>query len=121
MKQTTFIVLLIFFFGLTQNLCAQSDKQLSQDEITKRRLEYKMSHAKRTMDAPEELGVQGNKYDHREKEILAKLNTDVIPADFPVYQPAYSKAQYTAKMEEWYAANPSLLRKEKETNTNQQK
>ena len=119
MKQTTFIVLLIAFFGLTEKLFAQNDKQANQDEITKRRLEYKMSHTQRTMQFPTEVGVNDNKYNHREKEILEKLNTDVIPAGFPEYKTELTSGQYTDMMNKWYAANPALLKKE--TSTNQQK
>jgi len=118
MKQTMFLVLLAAFFGLTTDLSAQSANP-QDDEATKRRLEYKMSHAKRTIEQPTEVVVQDNKYNHQEKEILKKLNTDAIPAEFPVYKPEYTNEQYTAIMNAWYTSNPALLKKE--TNTNQQK
>lgn len=119
MNKRTFIVLCFAFMAGATNLHAQTDKQSAADEATKRRLEYKMSHAKRVVELPTEVGVQDDRYNHREKEIMERLNTDAIPADFPVYKTEYTNEQYTLIMNKWYGANPALV-KEK-TNTNNQK
>lgn len=117
MKQTIFLVLLAAFFGLTTDLSAQS-ANTQDDEATKRRLEYKMSHAKRSMEQTTEISVNDNRYNHREKEIFEKLKSETIPPGFPLYKPEYTNEQYTKLMEEWYKANPTLL---KPNTSNQQK
>jgi hypothetical protein len=123
MKQATFIVLLFLFFGLTTNLNAQTDKQQSAEEKEKQELREKFQKGMqaRKMEQrakSQSIAVQTNKYNHREAEILAKLNTGEIPADFPIYKNEYSNEQYTILMNKWYTANPALINKE---STNEQK
>jgi len=121
MKQTKFIVLLIAFFGLTSNIEAQSAKP-QDDEKEKQELSRKVKqgmHLRETRQVQgSALTVQTNKYNHREAEIMDKLNTEGIPADFPVYKSEYSNEQYTILMNKWYVANPSLLKKD---SSNEQK
>ena len=118
MKQTTILAVLIYFFGLTQNLCAQSSKP-EVDEATRKRIEYQALHMKRSSEQAVEVYVADKQYNHREKEILEKLNTEAIPADFPAYKPEYTDQEYTTVMNVWYKEHPALLKKG--TNTNQQK
>ena len=115
------IVIALFFstLGLTANLCAQSSvKQIPQNDVTGKRLEEGMNRAnsKRTMSQttpvePQEIGVKKSQYNFKEKEILAKLNTESIPTDFPVYKSEYTEEEYTSLMNKWYTANPSLVKK----------
>ncbi len=126
MKQTILLVLLFLFFGVTdlrsqnEKVSAQDAKtQAEKDEITRKRIEYKMYHLKRTSEQPVEVNVADNKYNHREKEIFEKLNTESIPDDFPIYKTEYTNDQYTTLMNAWYKEHPALLKKG--TNTNQQK
>lgn len=128
MKQTTLIVLLISLFGLTNNLGAQTSKQAQPDAQKQKLLqEFKQNQAlrKQNLRVEEEnrmkqksVAVQTDKYNHHEAEIFAKLNTETIPDDFPVYKTEYTDQQYVILMNKWYAANPSLLKKE---TTNEQK
>ncbi|HXB40986.1 MAG TPA: hypothetical protein VNZ49_10625 [Bacteroidia bacterium] len=117
MKQATFIVLLFLFFGLTTNLNAQTDKQQSAEEKEKQELREKFQKGMqaRKMEQrakSQSIAVQTNKYNNREAEILAKLNTGEIPTDFPIYKNEYSNEQYTILMNKWYTANPALINKE---------
>jgi hypothetical protein len=128
MKQATLIVLLITLFGLTNNLGAQTNKQAQPDPQKQKLLQdFKQNKALRNQNlrAEEEnrmkeksVAVQTNKYNHHEADIFAKLNTETIPDDFPVYKAGYTDEQYVILMNKWYAAHPSLLKKE---TTNEQK
>ncbi len=123
MKQTKFIVLLFLFFGLTIHLSAQTSKQtLTAEEKENQELARKFQQgmqARRMEHLQSKTTiVQSNRYNNREAEIMTKLNTDGIPSDFPIYKPEYTNEQYTILINKWYAANPSLLKKE---NINEQK
>jgi hypothetical protein len=115
------IVMALFFsmIGMTVNLCAQEAKQ-NQDEIGKQRIrdglargQSKRTLAQATPVAPE-LNVEDTRYNHKEKEIMAKLNTEGIPADFPLYKSEYSNEEYEALMNKWYEENPTLLKPKKQ-------
>ncbi len=113
MKSRTLIILAFLVMGVAVNLSAQTDKQ-KQDEITKQRLNEGLARGNnnRMLAQSVDLQVQDSKYNHQEKEILAKLNTDAIPQDFPVYKSEFKQEEYTALMNKWYSANPTLLKKE---------
>jgi len=117
MKSKILIILLFSMLGLTVNLCAQNDKQSQQDEITKKRLQEGLQRGnnKRVMQqsvSVQEIAVQDAKYNHKEKEILAKLNTEAIPNDFPVYKSEYTEEEYMILMNKWYSSHPTMLKKE---------
>ena len=113
-----------FLMGLTISLKAQTDaKQQSSEEKERLELSRKVQQGLQARSNNERLQsksalVQTNKYNHLEAEIMSKLNTEGIPADFPVLS-GYSNEQYTILMNKWYSANPALLKKE--SNTNEQK
>lgn len=104
--------MLIPLMGVTSAAFAQQAEK-SPDEL-KAHLQRRLieSHAQRSMQ--QAIYVQPSKYNHRELEILAKLNTEEIPADFPVYKAEYTNEQYTVLMNKWYEAHPELLRKPNE-------
>lgn len=124
MKRTTLLVLLVTTLGLTNHLFAQNAKQSADEEKERQELRRKFSQGMQARKLEQarlrdkSVAVQ-SKYNNRESEIIAKLNTEGIPADFPVYKPEYTNEQYTIVMNKWYAANPTLLKKE--TTTNEQK
>ena len=119
MKSKISIILLFSMMGVTPNLCAQNDKQQQKDEIAKQRLQESLARGnnKRVMQQAipvQEIAVQDAKYNHQEKEILAKLNTETIPEDFPVFKSEFTQDEYTAIMNKWYSTHPALIKKETE-------
>ena len=121
MKQTTFIVLLASFFGLTINLNAQVNKQSAEEQekqVLREKFQQGMQARKMQQIQGATFSVQTDRYNHREAEIMGKLNTESIPSDFPIYQNQYSDEQYTILINKWYVANPALVKKE---STNEQK
>lgn len=117
MNSKIFIVLFFSMLGLTVNLHAQTDKQ-SAEEKEKQELREKFSRGMQARKMEQRrakdnsIQVQTNKYNNREAEILEKLNTGEIPADFPSYRSEYSNEQYTILMNKWYTANPTLVKNE---------
>ena len=121
MNSKIVFVLFLSMMGLTINLKAQTDaKQQQAEEKEKQELRQKfqkgMQARKMERAHQRSIEVQTNKYNHLEAEILAKLNTQSIPADFPIFQPEYTNEQYNFLMNKWYEANPSLLKKKSNTN-----
>lgn len=113
------VIFALFFsmLGLTINLQAQTDAKQQEE---KKQLQNRVLNAKRERSVRERsVFVQTTKYNHKESEIYAKLNTEVIPEDFPVYKSEYSNEQYNILMNKWYSAHPALLKEE--TNTNEPK
>lgn len=105
---------------LSMDLCAQTaEKPLTQqDKITQQRLveglergnnKRTQMRAVETQDS-QALQVQTSKYNNKEKEILSRLNVEIIPADFPEYKTEYTDEKYNALMQKWYSGNPSLLK-----------
>ena len=96
------------FLGLTTSLQAQNDAK--QDE-EKKQLQERVINAKRQKALRERsVQTQTSKYNHKEAEILAKLNTEIIPEDFPAYKNEYSDEQYLILMNKWYASHPASLK-----------
>jgi hypothetical protein len=118
MKSKIVMMLFLVMTGMTVNLCAQEAKQ-NQDEIGKQRLRDGLARGQRNralaIATPVAgLNVEDTRYNHKEKEIMAKLNTDGIPADFPMYKSEYSNKEYDALMNKWYEENPALLKPKKQ-------
>ena len=119
MKSKIVITLFLAMTGITVNLCAQEAKQ-NQDEIGKQRLRDGLARGQKNRalaaatPVASELNVEETRYNHKEKEIMAKLNTEGIPASFPVYKSEYSNEEYEALMNKWYEENPELLKPKKQ-------
>lgn len=115
MHSKIFILSFSSMLGLTVNLQAQSDKQ-SSEEKEKQVLVYTLRHGMQTrgMKTVEvsSVAVQTNKYNHREAEIIAKINSESIPEDFPIFKNEYTNEEYTILINKWYTANPALQKKE---------
>jgi hypothetical protein len=110
MNTKVLFVLFLSFMGATVKLQAQTDAK--QQEET-RELQRRVINANREKRLHQQsVLVQTTKYNHRESEIYAKLNTEVIPDDFPVYKSEYSDEQYTILMNKWYSSHPNLLKPE---------
>jgi hypothetical protein len=112
MKTKIVYAMFISCMGMTSAIFAQQAEK-NPDEL-KAQLQRRLmeSRVQRTMQ--QAVTVQPSKYNHRELEILAKLNTEEIPADFPVYKDEYTNDQYTILMNKWYDAHPALLRNSNE-------
>lgn len=115
MKSNLLIALFISMFGITVNLNAQEIKPIPQNDPTGRRLHEGMHRAQQkrvnmVAQPVEQPALNTSKYNGREKEIMSKLNTDGIPADFPVYKSEYTNEEYTNLMNKWYSSNPTLLK-----------
>ena len=109
MKSKVLIALFFSFWGLTIDLHAQNDKKVEE------KTPLLIPNGKRLKQ--QSLPVQSDKYHNKEQEILARLNVEIIPSDFPVYTTEYTEDQYTALMNKWYNSHTELLKKE--TNINQ--
>ncbi len=123
------LLALILFAGLAFRMNAQSDAKQqepvksqemtpAEQEAFKNKLKHRILEIKAANAQQNVIIVQKSAYNNREAEILEKLNTDVIPESFPLYKEEYTHDQYTVLMNKWYAANPTLVKKQ---NTNEQK
>ncbi len=115
MHSKIFILLFFSMLGLTINLQAQTDKQ-SLEEKEKQELIYTLRQGMQTRGMKtvqvSSVAVQTNKYNHREAEIITKINSKGIPDDFPIFKNEYTNDEYTILINKWYTANPALLKKE---------
>lgn len=115
MSSKLFPGLLALFLGLTVNLDAQTDAKVD-NEALKQRMRQRILETKGVSQKENNAQVESVRYNHKEKEILARLNTESIPDDFPVYKTEYTDEQYTILMNKWYDSHPALLK-----NNNEQK
>ena len=108
MKKNYFLALL-FAAGATA-LSAQTS-QAPQPDPLKDKLAQRIREVQAThQQANFKVEVRSQQYNFREKEILERINTPVIPESFPVFQQGYTDDQYEGMMNAWYTQHPELLR-----------
>lgn len=117
MKHKNYFVLLVACLGLALSARAQEAQQSSEDkEKQELRRKFLQGMQARRIERAQAMtvAVQTNRYNHREEEIMAKLNIMNIPEDFPIYKPGYTDEQYIQLMNEWYNTHPHMLRNQNE-------